>query len=665
MADLLKGNEDQQKAIILNQGPALILAGPGSGKTFTIVERIHYLITHHGVHAENILVITFTKAAARQMRERFQKRMGGMACPVNFGTFHAIFYHILQTSLWCRSDTVLSEKEKREYLQRVLMTLPIQRQQGFDGMPAASEAEPDFPADKDWEEGLLAEFGYLKNAGCMPDDFQSAFLEKEIFKRTFLEFQRMLAQEKKLDFDDFAAHCLQLFQKSPDILRRWQEKFLYILVDEFQDINPAQYKVVKLLAGINRNLFVVGDDDQSIYGFRASDPKIMKQFLEDFPEAKQILLSVNYRCPPGIVDLAGRLIHTNKERFDKQIRSGKKEKKTEGKNLEEKSIHSDLTWEALTADRSVWIGGFQDRVKQAAMIADTLLTMAQDRSTEGEKVYDAAVIFRTNTGMLAVAEAFSKAEIPFFLQESVKSPYEHFVCQDLLAYLRFVYLGQQRADFFRIMNRPSRYISRQAAQTRQISWNALLEFYKEKNWMHPYIRRFAADTARIGGMDLYAAVHYIRRGVGYDEWILKNLEGDRQKQAIAAADFFKESVRGFPTLEAFLEHIKEYEKKLEASNKSKGSWQKGKVALLTMHGAKGLEFESVFLPDCNEGVTPHKKSMKADEVEEERRMFYVGMTRAKEKLYISWIAGNADEPGFPSRFLGDIGYRKPWRNTDI
>ena len=679
MTENLTGNQDQQKAIILNRGPALILAGPGSGKTFTIVERIRYLITHHGVNAENILVVTFTKAAARQMRERFQTRMGGMACPVNFGTFHAVFYHILQTSASYRSDVVLSEKEKKEYLQRVLLTMqedfskydPVKQAalQSAEGFFEPTDNLAEKYMDPEWLKGLLGEFGFVKNAGKIPEGFSSDFLELPVFKKAFLCFQKNIHQEGRMDFDDFASHCLHLFQTKKEVLERWQDKFQYILVDEFQDINPTQYEVVNLLAAKHKNLFVVGDDDQSIYGFGASDPKIMQQFYADYPEAVRIDLSINYRCAPGIVDLAGRLISVNKQRFSKTIRCGKKQAVKQTLQLpdqiQRKSAQAEMRfaeasniWKPLTADNSVVIGGFTDRMQQAAAIAEKLKTIREQAQNK-----EAAVIFRTNTDALPVAEALSKAGLPFFIQEQIKSPYDHFVCQDLLAYLRFAHMGQKRSDFYRIMNRPVRYLSRQAVLKPEVEWEELLSFYKEKSWMLPLIEKCKKDIGLLAGMDLYAGIYYIRCGIGYDAWMEKNLTGEAKKQAFEMADFLKNSVKDFVSLESFLQHVEDYEKQLEASNRKKGEIQKGKIALLTIHGAKGLEFDHVFLPDCNEGIIPHKKSMKADEVEEERRMFYVGMTRAKEKLYLGWGMGTADNPGFISRFLADLGYREPWRNS--
>ena len=587
-------------------------------------------------------MITFTKAAAWQMRERFQTRMGGMACPVNFGTFHAVFYHILQLSAPSDSNTVLSEKDKIEYLQRVLLTLPVQ-----------SDSQRDFPADDEWKKGLLGEIGYIKNAGCMPPNFHSMYLEDAVFKQVFLAFQRLLYMENKMDFDDFAAACKHLFHKKPQILKAWQEKYQYVLVDEFQDINPAQYEVVKLLAGTGQNLFVVGDDDQSIYGFRASDPGMMKQFLQDFPEAKQILLSVNYRCAPGIVKTAGRLIDRNRQRFPKIITAGKQEAVMEADQEKEQGKQ---VWECLSSDQSVMMAHFVNRREQAENIAEKILRLQKKEN----QIPTTAAIFRTNTDALLLAEELSRVGVPFYLPEKVKSPYSHFVCQDLLAYLRFVFEGQKREDFYRIMNKPGRYLSRQAVSKKNVDWEELLFFYQEKSWMLPGIRRMQTDVTRMAGMDLYAAVYYVRKGMGYDRWLHQTLQKDALTNALEMADFFRESVRPYAAIEQLQQHIRNYEKELESSSKKMQTERNENVSLLTMHGAKGLEFDHVFLPDCNEGIVPHKKSMKTKEIEEERRMFYVGMTRAKEKLYLSWIAGTQENPGFPSRFLADLGYRQPW-----
>lgn len=245
------------------------------GKTFTTVERVRYLIEVHHADPSHILVITFTKAAARQMRDRFFARMDNQFFPVTFGTFHAVFFHILKTSCHYNGSSILKEKEKREYLRAALLTLPKK-----------FYAQNDGKMDQEWEQGLLSEIGFIKNIGKLPADFTSEYVSRQEFMRIFVSFQKQLAQEKKLDLDDFAAAVCHLFRTNPAELARWQREYSYLLVDEFQDINAAQYEAVKLLCGGKRNLFVVGDDDQAIYGFRGSDPAIMRQFLKDFSGSK-------------------------------------------------------------------------------------------------------------------------------------------------------------------------------------------------------------------------------------------------------------------------------------------------------------------------------------------------------------------------------------------
>ena len=652
----MQGNEQQKKAIVWNTGPALVLAGPGSGKTFTTVERVRYLIEVHGVDPASILVITFTKAAARQMRDRFFARMEGKFHPVTFGTFHAVFFQILKISCHYESDSILNEQEKREYLRIV-----------FGAM-----AE-EFPQEEGWEEGLLSEIGYLKNAGSIPADFQSSFLEMPLFKKVFVNFQKQLTQMGKLDLDDFAAAVKHLFLTKPQVLAAWQQRYAYILVDEFQDINATQYSVVKLLAGERKNLFVVGDDDQAIYGFRGSDPAIMRQFVTDFPEAGQISLSVNYRCSPGIVETAGRLIGVNRERFEKKIVAGRRQEADgsrpaaapgdRGQSLRPaaesrtaRDLEDENSWRPLSGDGTVLTAGFPDRRQQAKCLAEMMR-----RFGEEEPRKSIAAIFRTNTDCALLAEALEAAGVPFHMKEKLKSPYAHPVCQDLLAYLRFAKVSRDRGVFLQIMNKPCRYLSRQKVAAGQVVFAALSEAYRDKPYMQQLIGKMQQDVSRMAGMDLYAAVNYVRKGMGYDGYLQKKLRREACEEALKMADFFQNSVREFATVEQLETHISDYARTLaQAAEKTAG--EENAVCLMTMHGAKGLEFDRVFLPDCNEGIVPHKKSMKGKEVEEERRMFYVGMTRAKEMLYMSWVSGTKQEPGFASRFLSDCGLKEAYRS---
>ena len=608
-------NPGQAEAIAHRDGAMLVLAGPGSGKTYTITQRIRCLIEEGGVEADSILVITFTRAAAEEMKGRFFRLTEGKFYPVNFGTFHAIYYHILKSAYHYQSGNILSEHEKRELLKTVLF-----RQKGLPSM------------EEDQLELLLNQISRYKNDGCpgvLPDGPQempqAGALSKEQFFAVYSAYSREAKERRKLDFDDMVLECRNLFLQYPSILAAWQKKFRYILVDEFQDINAMQYEVLRMLALPENNLFVVGDDDQSIYAFRGARPELMLGFQKDYPQARRVELSINYRSTPEILSCAGKLISVNKNRFEKKSRAA--------------SGHGE----------AVRFLGFPDREAQNEKIAGELLEAGEERGKT-------AVIFRTNRDAAELAELLTKKGIPFWMKEKLKSPYRSQTALDLRAYLSFVFAGQRRSDFFRIMNRPKRYISRSAVDTERVDLDRLKAFYRDKPYMKEILRKLEMDLARLKRMDPYAAVNYIRRGLGYDEYLRQSaLEGNGRLQELRQeADWFQKQVREFPSQAELEEHILFYEKELESASAKKPG--EGCVSLLTMHASKGLEYDAVYLPDCNEGTIPHKKSMKGEQVEEERRMFYVAMTRARKRLTLLWVAGTKEEPGFLSRFLSDLGF---------
>ena len=604
-------NPGQAKAIAHRDGPMLVLAGPGSGKTYTITQRIRCLIEEGGAEPESILVITFTRAAADEMKGRFLRLTEGKFYPVNFGTFHAVYYHILKSAYHYRSGNILSEQEKRELLKTVILQTK--------GLLAMEDDEA---------ETLLNQISRYKNDGC-PEDISKSLgdtcaLRPETFAAVYRAYSREAKERRKLDFDDMVLGCRELFLQYPHILSAWQKKFRYILVDEFQDINAMQYEVLRMLALPENNLFVVGDDDQSIYAFRGARPELMLGFEKDYPKAQRVELSVNYRSTPEILACAGKLICANQSRFPKKSRA------------------------AAGHGEAVRFLGFPDRQAQNEKIAQELLEAGRERGK-------AAVIFRTNRDAGELAELLMKKGIPFWMKEKLKSPYRSQTALDLRAYLAFAFGGQRRSDFFRIMNRPKRYLSRSAADMPQVDLERLQEYYRDKPYMKEILRKLQLDLARLKKMDPYAAVNYIRRGMGYDEYLRQTAleQGQRFQQLKEEADWFQRQAKEFPSREELEEHILFYERELEnAAAKKPGE---DCVSLLTMHASKGLEYDAVYIPDCNEGTIPHKKSMKGEQVEEERRMFYVAMTRARKRLSLLWVAGTKEEPGFLSRFLSDLG----------
>lgn len=481
---------------------------------------------------------------------------------------------------------------------------------------------------------ILSEFSRYKNEGCP---------EQAEFASLFHAYCQETKRRGKLDFDDMVLQCRDLFLQRPSVLDAWQQHFRYILVDEFQDINTIQYEVLKMLAAPQNNLFVVGDDDQSIYSFRGAKPEIMQQFLRDFPEAGKVELSVNYRSTPQIVAAAGQLIRENKIRMSKRIQAAK------------------------PSGEAVRFCGCADRAAQN----ERILREVKRDLKEGKS---AAVILRINQDAGELAELFGRERIPFVRKENLKSPYRTEVAKDLMAYLSFALDGQKRSDFYRIMNRPVRYIARAALPEETVDLERLRRFYRDKPYMQPELRQLQIHIGRLRRMDLYAAVNYIRKGMGYDEWRRKKSRerGQNSEEWLEQAEWFQNQVRNFPNLEAFREHIRCFEQELKEREEKQAELSGPQVCLLTMHASKGLEYDSVYIPYCNEGVIPHKKSIHAAQIEEERRMLYVAMTRARERLMILWQketetdsgrpagssgsrAGAKKEPGSPSRFLNDLG----------
>lgn len=589
-------NSGQEQAIHHGPGPMLVIAGPGSGKTYTVMQRLLYLIEQKRVEPDSILVITFTKEAASEMKKRFHKLTQGKNYPVSFGTFHAVFYHILKTTYHYHSGNILSEAEKREILRIVFDQLKYQ-----------------YLDNEDIDEFLLQISRYKNDDNSKP--FEKLNIEKRNFDIIYRSYCAETERRKKLDFDDMVLKCRKLFQNDPHILKIWQNKFKYILIDEFQDINRMQYDVVRMLAFPENNLFAVGDDDQSIYSFRGASPDIMTGFLNDYPESTRVTLSVNYRSKKEIVEASDRLIHKNNYRLEKRMESGKGN------------------------GGAVSFMGFKDEEIQGNEIAKAAFgDLAQGKTV--------AVILRTNQEAGAFAEYLHDSNVAYVMREKLKSPFSHNVCQDLMAYLSFVFGGQKRKDFYRIMNRPSRYISGKFLDGEMIDIKSLREAYRDVPYMKPILRKLELDLSRIRKMDLFAAVNYIRKGMGYDEWLKQN-----EKDGIEVAEWFQRKMKSFHDLDEFREYVENYENVLKDKQ---NEIRENAVHLLTMHASKGLEFDSVYIPYCNEGKIPHKKSIQKTQIEEERRMFYVAMTRAKEKLTISWISGTKEEPGLLSRFLSDL-----------
>lgn len=606
-------NHAQTEAVAHNKGPCMVLAGPGSGKTLTIAKRIEYLIMKHKVRPEEILVITFTKYAAQEMKNRTRAICGPSSYAVTFGTFHGIYYGILKWAYRLNQSNLLSDEEKYRILREILP--------GIDW-----DQEPEADEEKDYLQELAIEIGNVKN-NCMDiEEYEPVKYTTEKFRKLYRTYEETKKKYRKIDFEDMLIQCRDLFMKRPDILKKWQEKFQYILVDEFQDVNQAQYDVVRMLAAPQDNLFVVGDDDQSVYGFRGAKPGIMMEFMKDYPKARQILLDVNYRSSGYIVKGALRVIGNNKIRFEKKIEAFKK------------------------PDETVHVQEVKDPVQEAEYVLERI----REYREKGVMYTEMAVLYRTNVDARAMSELMTEYQIPFVMKEHLNNIYEHFIALDMISYLRLSQGEYDRKYFLQIANRPNRYLTRESMKTGNVSYESLRRYYRDKDWMVDRIDQLEWDMKMICDKTPYAAIQYIRKRMGYDEF-LKEYAAYRKipsEDLFAVLEEIWQNSKGYGTIKEWFEHIESYGKMLKEQNKKTG--EKEGVNLMTMHAAKGLEFDTVFVIEANEGSCPYKKATADEEIEEERRLFYVAMTRAKRKLVISCVKEKNGKDLLPSRFVSEL-----------
>lgn len=607
------------------EGPLLVLAGPGSGKTYTMTKRILRMI-EDGISPDSILVITFTKAAALAMQSRFQA-MAGTSSSVNFGTFHSVFYTMLRISGFSKNSSLLTEAEKREILFSIL------RQYTMNHKKQTQEL-------KELAMLILTAIGYYKNTGEWEESARKLPPEvRELFKEVYTAYEERKKRRNAIDFDDMLVACEEMLLSDPRTLTYWQRRFSYILVDEFQDINARQYHILKLLAGEKRNVFVVGDDDQAIYGFRGSRPACMKQFAEEFA-AREITLDINYRSLPAIIQASDAVIAQNKDRFGKRMRPSEEH----GQRMEQ----------------CVFIDSYPEREEEWMKITEALAS----RGTE-----EHAVLFRTNLYLQSFAGSLKRAGIPYLIRERAGCLYDHFVVQDLMAYLTFASGCGTREQLLRIINRPSRFVGREALYSGrgdQITLNEVIAYYEQGYASLPSakvveilqrLRMLQRQLAFVKQLTLPKAIDYICRVCGYERY-LKEAAKHRSQDAegleewLHILDILRKEAGEYAYLREWLDAQEACRMEKEGSNAlTQCGTGENPVQLMTVHASKGLEFDVVWIPDCNEKIYPHGVMPSEDVVEEERRIFYVAMTRAKKVLRLSYITGSQERPRAMSRFL--------------
>lgn len=610
MAKTLHPN--QIHAISHGTGPMLVLAGPGSGKTTVIIQRIRRLTEKMGVSPYRILVITFTKAAAEQMKTRYAALQGKTG--VMFGTFHSIFFRILRQACGYSLEQVLSEDERRNTMQKLV-----------------TEARISVQDQEEYIQQFFSQYSLMKNQLQDVSDFMPEGLPKDEFVALTKKFDGWKRRNEKIDFDDMLTECYEVLSQDEKTRKMWQDCFDYILVDEFQDVNRAQYACLQMLAAPKNNLFVVGDDDQSIYGFRGASPSFMLDFPKDFPGTEKVFLDVNYRCSGRIIRLASQVIGTNMSRYEKNIKGDR--------DLGERI--------------NVFVA--KDSGEEAELIAQKIARLLE----EGMPIEEIAVIFRTNIQGGAFARALFRRGIPYHLRDGGFHLYDHWIARDLAAYLFLAENRDSDASLLRIVNKPKRYISKDLlAEAEQMPYGLLRSLHvcpSLQKWQAEHLESLEEDLRQIQKRKPYEALRYVRKVVGYDEY-LSDYAAYRKaslSNMIEIADEITETAKGTESGTEFVRKMEELSRQMKEQSKQKGNTHG--VTLTTFHGAKGLEFGAVFLPSLAEGIIPYEKGRKGSALEEERRLFYVGLTRTKDRLFLSFTENRYEKPLKPSRFLMEMG----------
>ena len=621
-------NKPQSEAITHGKGPALILAGPGSGKTLVITQRVKNLIEKQHIRPSNILVITFTKAAATQMKERFTILMGEGRYPVTFGTFHSVFFSVLKNAYHYTAQNIIREEKKYQILYDIIHRMELE-----------------YEDEQEFMSGVLSEISLVKNEGIDLAHYYAKNCAADIFRKIYQQYEAGKQRAGLIDFDDMLVYTYELFRERKDILALWQKQYPYILIDEFQDINKLQFEIVKmmalphdtnhlqyqlcsLLAGRWENICVVGDDDQSIYRFRGSKPELMLGFTKSYPEAEKILLDTNYRSDREIIKAAGNLIAHNSERFSKKI-------------MAQSAQPGEVEFAIY---KNQW-------AENEAVIADI-----KRQVQRGVPYQEIAILFRTNIQPRMLMRQLMNHNIPFIAKDKIPNLYEHWIARDIFTYIRIAQGSRERKDFLKIINRPKRYIGRESLEELSVAFDVWMDYYKEQPWIAERIDRLEYDIRMLSMMKPYAAVNYIRGGIGYDDYCREyaKYRHIREEELLEVLDELQESAKEYQSYEAWFLHMEEYKEELERQAKEQKQQPDG-VTLATLHSAKGLEYDIVYLVDVNEGIMPYKKAVLEQDIEEERRMFYVGMTRARHRLSISSVQEYNGKKSEISRFVAEAG----------
>lgn len=605
----MEKNIAQEEVIRTVEGQLIVIACPGSGKTTTLVRRIHHMTTECQIDSGNILMITFTSAAAKEMKERYQKMYG--KDEVTFCTIHALCLAILQKFRSFTNDSILSDA--RGFFYDAL--------RGNKKINAGDKEE--------FIKGLQTDISVLKNSGFTMEEFSPTCCDdKVLFEELYQKYEEYKEQCNLIDFDDMLLQAYDCMKHDTGCLTWLREKYQYIQVDEYQDTNFLQRDIVYLLAGENGNLSVVGDDDQSIYGFRGARPEVMLKFQEQYPDAKLIRMNTNYRSCKGIITMADALIKNNQKRFAKKFLAFHQEEGTVEK--------------------------IRKRTRQQELLA--VVSKIKALIEQGTDPSEIAVLFRTNQQAEAVADLLMGQKIPFVSAEKIPSRYQHWMFEDIKSYQRLA-KGENwtRKDLVRVLNHPQRFLSDyeyiraglDEKKMRSIAFTSNAVAWKRSKALDN-VENFFYLLQKLKDVKPTDFLLYLRLYGRYMEY-LKEYADFRNvdlQELLGIWKNYMDDAKEHDDWTAWGRYILQYNKALEAAQKNKSG-----VVLSTMHCSKGLEWKHVFIIDCVDEICPYIKAKDAAAIEEERRLFYVAMTRAKEYLYLYFYEENNGKRVKPSPFL--------------
>ncbi len=600
-------SDRQKEAVNSIEGQTMVLSCPGSGKTTVIIERALVMVGA-GIDPRTMLTITFTKAAADEMKARFSKKS---RAAVNFSTIHAFCYRLLCDRYGFDKDSILKQSDQWMFVAENLRKTGVAPNQ----------------MDELVKE-VVTGISYCKNCEITPAEYETDKLSKDMFISLCRKYESYKKEKGLIDFDDMLILFRDKLREDKNLLEYCQQTYRYITIDEFQDTNKIQADIFYMIAGKDGNIFIVGDDDQSIYSFRAAKSSIMLDFPKTYPNCRIVRLSTNYRSGKKIIERAGNLISHNKMRYDKEFLSARDE------------------------EGSVMARSYEDSMQQAKDIAERIKAYHQ----KGSKYEDFAILFRINSLALPFTKVLMDEKVPFYMTERISGIHEDAIFTDIKTYFRLATGSEKKGDLQKILNRPSRYLTAKDFKDCPFEKKEILKRCEgKKDYVIDQAIGLIQDVEQLRNKTPEMFIAYMENVMGYRAWLKKNAEyfGRQPEDSYQVFDSLKEEAAQFETMGEWFSYAEGYENTLRLASQKKNKFG---VCLSTFHGAKGLEWKRVYIVNANEGITPYNKAVSMEAFEEERRMFYVAATRAKDDLRIAYVDA---KNSIPSQFIAEMGLTVP------